>query len=371
MVKATLRARVGLSSQVPALRLGELGYDTDRKVGRIGDDTPTPPRTLTDKTTGEFDLSGITPIFSNEFLASLSTPGPNGWTPQFASEERDDGRVLIKIVGYSGGSGDAPANVGYYLRDDDVPTANHNLATDFRGKQGVSGVPAIMYFNITQNGELVFITSNDSETAPAEAIIDPFGNLHITYEYQGNIVTTTVGRVLPIFKGLFDPLVQYSSLDEVLWQGKGYRAIYGVSIPIGTLPSDATKWQQVGFSTETILPVALSDEVTPLVAANGVAYQPLPTGFYVTGLKAYLNVPQSSGATLTFDVKRWDGAAWTSILSTLLTIDNNTINSGMAAVPPVISFPDLPIDTRLRFDITQIGDGTAIGAKLFLIGYTT
>lgn len=52
-----LVARLGLAADVPILYAGEIGWDIDMKVARIGDDTSTPPRIPSDKSLGEFDFS--------------------------------------------------------------------------------------------------------------------------------------------------------------------------------------------------------------------------------------------------------------------------------------------------------------------------
>jgi len=59
-------ARYGLSTQVPVLKLGEMGYDTDTKVGRFGDDTSTPPRVMTDKSSAPFDFSSVPSVKFNQ-----------------------------------------------------------------------------------------------------------------------------------------------------------------------------------------------------------------------------------------------------------------------------------------------------------------
>lgn len=52
-----LVARLGLAANVPTLVEGEIGFDTDMKVFRVGDDTSTPPRVPTTKSLGAFDFS--------------------------------------------------------------------------------------------------------------------------------------------------------------------------------------------------------------------------------------------------------------------------------------------------------------------------
>lgn len=55
-------AAQGLAAEVPALILGEIGYDTDTKTLRVGDATTIPPRIMTDKSTGEFNFESVTKI---------------------------------------------------------------------------------------------------------------------------------------------------------------------------------------------------------------------------------------------------------------------------------------------------------------------
>lgn len=57
-----LVGRFGLASQVPSLLVAELGYDIDTKFGRFGDGTGTPPRVVTDKSTGTFSLNTLTAL---------------------------------------------------------------------------------------------------------------------------------------------------------------------------------------------------------------------------------------------------------------------------------------------------------------------
>ena len=49
-------ATTGLAAEVPTLILGQIGWDTDTKTFRVGDDTTTPPRIPTTKSTGSFNF---------------------------------------------------------------------------------------------------------------------------------------------------------------------------------------------------------------------------------------------------------------------------------------------------------------------------
>jgi hypothetical protein len=84
----------------------------------------------------------------------------------------------------------------------------------------------------------------------------------------------------------------------------------------------------------------------------------------VTEVRASLTTAQSSGNIFTVDINE----GGTSILSTKLTIDNTEKTSTTAATPPVISDTSLADDAEITVDIDQIGDGTAKGLKVTIIG---
>lgn len=173
-MKSTILTRVGLESDSPTLKLGELGFTKDKKVLVIGDDTPTPPKMLTDKTEGTFDLTGVHLLLSSETMQQLSVPGPNGWTPHFGTEEREDGRFLIKIIGYTGGEGEMPDGVGSYLRANGEPTPNHNLATDFRGPSGQNG-PTVTAITVVDGDEETYTLRFVFDSIPAIDVVIPTG----------------------------------------------------------------------------------------------------------------------------------------------------------------------------------------------------
>jgi hypothetical protein len=113
--------------------------------------------------------------------------------------------------------------------------------------------------------------------------------------------------------------------------------------------------------------VAASDETTPLTAGTAQITFRMPRAVTLTAVRASLVTAQTSGSILTVDIKK-DG---TSILSTKLTIDNGEKTSTTAATPPVISDAALADDALMTVDIDQVGDGTATGLKITLIGTRT
>lgn len=60
-----LVARTGLAANVPSLIVGELGWDYDTKTFRVGDNSATPPRIMTTKSSGSFDFSNTETITLN------------------------------------------------------------------------------------------------------------------------------------------------------------------------------------------------------------------------------------------------------------------------------------------------------------------
>jgi hypothetical protein len=121
---------------------------------------------------------------------------------------------------------------------------------------------------------------------------------------------------------------------------------------------------QVG---QTVLAIACSDETTALTTGtNKVKFiNPYSTAFNVTAVVASLSTAQTSGSIFTVDINE----AGTTILSTKLTIDNTETNSSTAATAAVISDASIAAYAEISVDIDQVGDGTAKGLKVYVIGY--
>lgn len=115
---------------------------------------------------------------------------------------------------------------------------------------------------------------------------------------------------------------------------------------------------------QEVLPVACSDEITPLIAISPAVTLRMPYAMSLTSVKASLTNAQTAGTILTINVKK-NGV---TILSTKITIDNNEKTSKTAATPPVLSDTALAEDDEITIHIDQIGNGTAAGLKVYLIG---
>ena len=126
--------------------------------------------------------------------------------------------------------------------------------------------------------------------------------------------------------------------------------------------SSAQVWENKPFPIE--IQLAASDETTALTTGTNKVTFRLPVQFTLTAVRASLTTAQASGSIFTVDINE----SGTSILSTKLTIDNTEKTSTTAATPAVISDTALADDAEITIDIDQIGNGTATGLKITLIG---
>ena len=135
---------------------------------------------------------------------------------------------------------------------------------------------------------------------------------------------------------------------------------------VGQAGNDAvTTMQDIANLTNVqSIVVAASDETTALATGTAKVTFRMPYAFTVSSVRASLTTAQASGSILTVDIND----SGTTILSTKLTIDNTEKTSTTAATAPVISDTSLADDTEITIDIDQIGDGTAKGLKITLIG---
>ena len=113
--------------------------------------------------------------------------------------------------------------------------------------------------------------------------------------------------------------------------------------------------------------VAASDETTALTTGTAKVTFRMPYAFTLAAVRASLTTAQASGSIFTVDINE----GGTTILSTKLTIDNTEKTSTTAAIAPVISDTSLADDAEITIDIDQVGNGTAKGLKVALIGTRT
>lgn len=125
----------------------------------------------------------------------------------------------------------------------------------------------------------------------------------------------------------------------------------------------AQEWSVV---TQAI-PIACSDETTAITAGVAKVTFHMPFAMTLTEVFAGLTTVQTSGSIFTVDINE----AGSSIISTKITIDNTEETSLTAATPPVISDANLAKGAKITIDVDQIGDGSAKGLKVYLVGYVT
>jgi hypothetical protein len=126
--------------------------------------------------------------------------------------------------------------------------------------------------------------------------------------------------------------------------------------------SSSSLWKNKRLPVE--IQLAASDETTALTTGTAKMTFRMPHAMTLTAVRASLTTAQASGSIFTVDINE----SGTSILSTKLTIDNTEKTSTTAATPAVISDTALADDAEITIDIDQIGDGTAKGLKITLIG---
>lgn len=122
-----------------------------------------------------------------------------------------------------------------------------------------------------------------------------------------------------------------------------------------------------GSDTTSVLAVAVGDETTAITVGTAKVTFRVPYNFLISGVRASLTTAQSSGSIFTVDINK-NG---TSILSTKITIDNTEKTSKTAATAAVLSSSTFTDDDEITIDVDQVGNGTATGLKVYIIGKRT
>lgn len=152
-----------------------------------------------------------------------------------------------------------------------------------------------------------------------------------------------------------------ATLSGIL-KGNGTSAVSAISMDgsaIKSLKADGT----FGADKECFI-LKVTDDTTALATGTGKGYFRMPYAFTVESVKAALATAQTSGSIVTVDINK-NGS---TILSTKLTFDNTEATTKTAATAAVISSGSFADDDIVTIDIDQIGDGTAKGLTVTLIG---
>lgn len=322
---------------------------------------------------------GAAPLASPTFTGTVTLPGDPASALQAATKQYVDGLA---------------ANVGKRSRVRAATTANITISTALNNADTLDGV--------TLNaGDLVLVKD---QTAPAENGVYVVGASPAratefdTYnEHPGSLIAVAEGTANA------DTVWLCTSNDGgtlnttgIVFSKLNVAGTLLASNNLSDLANAATAWTNLGgderaqdaVGAAMVLPsgayddtgnsiriphtfcIACSDETTALAAGAGKVFWHMPFAMTVVSVMAGLTTPQTSGAIFTVDVNEGAGAG-TSILSTKLTIDNTEETSLTAATAPVISDTALAKGSRMSVDIDQIGDGTAKGLKVYLVGFIT
>lgn len=112
--------------------------------------------------------------------------------------------------------------------------------------------------------------------------------------------------------------------------------------------------------------IAVGDETTAITTGTAKVTFRMPYAIDLKDIRGSLSTAQASGTIFTVDVN--NGAS--SLLTTKLTIDNTEKTSTTAATAAVLTYGTTRIlaDAEVTIDVDQVGDGTAKGLKVTLIG---
>jgi hypothetical protein len=188
-------------------------------------------------------------------------------------------------------------------------------------------------------------------TATGNLTLNPGGTINC----NGKTIDLTGGEIHKV------PLIHSQNNVDLTIEGKGTADLIFKTNNVNRL-----KITDAGVFTglPEAIQLAASDETTALTTGTGKVTFRMPFAMTLTAVRASLTTAQASGSIFTVDINE----SGTSILSTKLTIDNTEKTSTTAATPAVISDTALADDAEITIDIDQIGNGTATGLKITLIG---
>ena len=120
----------------------------------------------------------------------------------------------------------------------------------------------------------------------------------------------------------------------------------------------------ISATVPKIVQLAASDESSVITTDTSKIVFRMPYAMTLSAVRASLGTAQASGSIFTVDINQ-NGV---TILSTKLTINNTHKTSTTATTPAVISNTTLTDDAEITVDVDQVGNATAKGLKITLIG---
>ena len=191
----------------------------------------------------------------------------------------------------------------------------------------------------------------DTITASGDLTLNPVGKI----DCSGKTIDMTGGEIHKV------PLIHSQNNVDLTIEGKGT-----ADLIFKTNNVDRLKITNAGVFTglPEAIQLAASDETTALTTGTGKVTFRMPFAMTLTAVRASLTTAQASGSIFTVDINQ----SGSSVLGTKLTIDNTEKTSVTAATAATITTSSLTDDAIITIDIDQIGNGTATGLKITLIG---
>jgi len=213
-------------------------------------------------------------------------------------------------------------------------------------------------FPVTGESGIIYIAINDNTiyrwTGSAYVLIGDGTSVDVVGVGASSFVRYDVAQTL-------------SNDDKARVQTTLGMSIYALASSLSSYLTSSTASSTYGTIAQAkaeYLVLAASDESTALTAGTTKVTFRMPYAMTLSAVRCSLTTAQTSGSILTVDINE----GGTTILSTKLTIDNTEKTSTTAATAAVISNVNLADDTEITIDIDQVGDGTAKGLKITLIG---
>jgi hypothetical protein len=307
----------------------------------------------------------------------------------------DNTDPLNPIINASGGGGGGGGSGSYSFVAEQVVTAGATTTLTFSGLDLGTDLQYVLEYSFVPTGggnKFLYLQYNGDSTATNyrnQGLISKGGTVSgyaqntseiISTDASGPVIGTTFikkstdGRPVALTKATRDLGAAMATMQTShYWTSAANVTSLVVVTDTAYTVGDVirlykiTKAGAAGSSNESIV-AAASDETTALTTglAKLTFRNPYSVPFIVTSVKASLTSAQATGSIFTVDINE----SGTSILSTKITIDNTEKTSTTAATPPVLSNTSIAADAEITIDIDQVGDGTATGLKVYLIGHT-
>jgi len=233
------------------------------------------------------------------------------------------------------------------------------LSTDFFfvvSGGGVSDLATVLAAGNSAGANDIDLNGNDllnvnEITSGADLFLNPVGSI----DCNGKTINMTGGEIHNC------DLIHSQNNTDIVIEGKGTGDIVLKTNSVNRLTiTDAG----VFTGLPEAIQLACSDETTALTTGTAKMTFRMPHAMTLTAVRASLTTAQTSGSIFTVDINQ----GGVSVLGTKLTIDNTEKTSTTAATPATITTSALTDDAEITVDIDQIGNGTATGLKITLIG---